>query len=717
MPEPRTEDRCAELVAEDGRSLPLVSAALRVEAGGGLARAVVEQTFTNDSDDVLSVTYKMPLPADGAVSGYAFSIGERTIAGRVDPNAVARERFEDAIARGQTAAILEQDRMDIFTQQIGNIPPRSRIVARVTVDQRLAWLPEGEWELRFPTVIGPRYVGAGAPEADAKAVAIEVAHAVRARLALEVCVRDALAPGRAVESPSHRLHQEGGGAGVTVVQLAALEGARLDRDVVVRWSAAKPQVGVSITTARAAGEERVYALLTIVPPAPEARVATTPRDLIVLVDTSGSMGGTPLEQAKRVVARLVGSLSTEDRLELIAFSNAPRAWRKQPAPATDAAKKDALAWLGELQASGGTEMQTAVLAALSSLRPRAQRQVVLVTDGYIGGEREIVETLHDRLPDACRMHFVGVGAAPNRSLATSMARAGRGAEILLGLTEDPERAVSRLLARTAAPVLTDVTITGAIVTAQAPARAPDVFSGSPVLAALELSPEGGDVFVQGRLGGGTWRQRVRVPAIQEGEGAQAVRALFARERVADLDVEWTMDRDVASVDAEIERIGVDFQIATRMTSWVAIDERRSVDPYAPSRSETVPQELPYGTSMESFGLGALGGALPAVAQAALGASFELARSASAPAAMPASIAARAGGRAPRREGEGGAERAYGGAPPPPTGAPMARRARATDAAPPLSAAPRRARSVAASLALLFVLLALALLIVWFFFLR
>jgi Ca-activated chloride channel family protein len=173
-PAATAEHAGAEVVTADGRSLPLVSAALRADAQAGLARLVLEQRFENRYDETLHVTYRMPLPADGAVSGYAFEIGARVIVGRVDKKHRARERFEQAIAAGRTAALLEQERADIFTQQIGNIPPGERVVARITIDQRLAWLPVGEWELRFPTVIGPRYIGSADTISDAKATHVKV---------------------------------------------------------------------------------------------------------------------------------------------------------------------------------------------------------------------------------------------------------------------------------------------------------------------------------------------------------------------------------------------------------------------------------------------------------------------------------------------------------------------------------------------------------------
>jgi Ca-activated chloride channel family protein len=223
--------------------------------------------------------------------------------------------------------------------------------------------------------------------------------------------------------------------------------------------------------------------------------------------------------------------------------------------------------------------------------------VVVVTDGYVGGEQQIVGLLHGRLPESCRLHVLGVGAAVNRSLATALARAGRGVEVVAGIDEDPERPAARLIQRTRSPVLVDVRIAGSALIAQAPERMPDVFAGAPIVAALALRPEGGELVVRGTLARDTWEQRVRVPARRPGEGNQAFAALYARERVADLEARSTVGEHF---DREIEGLGLEFQIATRLTSWIAIDEHRKVA--GPGRTEVMPQELPYGTSAASFGL-------------------------------------------------------------------------------------------------------------------
>src|SRR5262249_47596341 len=184
-----------------------------------------------------------------------------------------------------------------------------------------------------------------------------------------------------------------------------------------------------------------YALMSLVPPAPgSAEARHRPRDLILLLDTSGSMGGEPLAQVKKVCAALIDTLDDADRLELIEFSSSARRWHRGAVRADEKARRKAKEWLAGLEAGGGTEMVSGVLEALDPLGAEAQRQVVLLTDGYIGFETEVVKTVCERLPAGSRLHVVGVGSAVNRSLCGPVARAGRGVEVIVAPGEDPERA-------------------------------------------------------------------------------------------------------------------------------------------------------------------------------------------------------------------------------------------------------------------------------------
>ncbi len=595
----------SRLVSVDGQTLPLTHASLAADARGGLARVTLRQVFANPHDVPLAVTYTLPLPADGAVSGFAFTLGSKRIVGEVDTRQQARQRFEDAVLEGRTAALLDQERTSLFTQELGNVPPRTQVECEVTIDQPLQWLPDGLWEWRFPTVVAPRYLGAPGRVADAAKVAVDVAdRALPVSLSLALSIRDGLAEGARPQSPSHVLHAARG-EGRFDVSFAEERGVALDRDVVVRWPVAGLTVGAGLDVARSfrdAISGSAFGLLTLVPPSPEVKAPAVPRDLIVLLDTSGSMGGEPLDQARRVTSALVDGLGDDDSLELIEFSNSPRRWQPAAVKATAAQRRAALAWLQKLRASGGTEMASGILEALQPLRAGAQRQVVLITDGLIGSEHEVLSAIAQRLPAGCRVHTVGVGSGVNRSLTQPAARAGRGVELVVGLGEDAEVLVKRLLPRIERPLVTEVEVSGSAVEGVAPARLPDLYAGAPSLVSVKLSAMGGTLVLRGRTADGAFEQVLPVTPTERGAGAQAVTALYARAKVEDLELNIATGQPRTAAEREIEATGLAFQVSTRLTSWVAATEEVTVDPRAPRRQATMPHELAYGLSAEGVGL-------------------------------------------------------------------------------------------------------------------
>lgn len=586
------------LVAADGRELPLTATALRGDARGGIARVVLEQRFENPFEEPLRVSYQVPLPADAAVSGYAFRIGDRRVVGEIDRRADARQRFEEAILDGRTAALLEEDRADLFTQELGNVPPGEEVVVEISIDQPLAWLDEGAWEWRFPTVVAPRYLGAEGRVADAGRVTVDVAdRPLGVRTSLAFCIHDTTT--RTPDSPSHAVRVASDGTKADVV-FRDEEGARLDRDVVVRWNVAEPEVGAALAAARPRGGD-AYGLLTLVPPVRERRGKPIARDLIVLLDTSGSMHGMPLAQAQRVVRALIDTLTERDRLQMLSFASFVTRWARKPIAMDRRGRERAHKWVDSLSAGGGTEMRSGILEALAPLRKDAQRQVVLVTDGLIGFESEIVGEILTRLPPGSRVHTVGVGSGVNRSLTRSAARAGRGEEVIIGIGEDAERAARRLVARTDAPLVVDLELSGDALLDHAPAKLPDLFAGAPALLSLRLRAQGGSLTVRGTTADGVWERRIDVAPAAGGTGDAAIAALYARERVEDLETRRVAHGDPA-IDGEIERLGLAFSIATRLTSWVAVSEETTVDPGEPTRRVRMPHELPYGMSAEGVGL-------------------------------------------------------------------------------------------------------------------
>lgn len=596
--------RTGGLVTVDGRAFPLRATRIWGRAEGGLAETTLTQEYSNPYAEPLEVLYTMPLPADGAVAGYSFRLGDRLVTGRIETLSTARETYRRALEEGRTAGLLEERRADTFVQTLGNLPPGAAVTAEIRVLHRLAFRAgiagaAPIWEYRFPTVAGVRYQGEpgrvpdaadlDAPRSDAGGTPV--------RLDAELVVGDGAPAAIAPRSSSHDVTSAADESGT---RIGLAESSRLDRDLVLTWSAATARTEARVIEGPGlAGDGGRYALLVVTPPA--FPTATMPRDLSVLIDASGSMDGRPLEQAKRVVEALLRSLGPEDSFEVVEFANRPRPVAQGRGTPGEVA--EALRRLVGVRAGGSTEMATAIDAALRPLRGDGQRQVVLLTDGYIGFEREVVGRIFRDLPPNSRLHAVGIGSAPNRTLMHGASRAGRGVELLVGLGDNPAEAAARLVRATEAPVLTDVTIGGSAVRAVAPQRPRDVLAGEPLLVFVELKGRGGTIEVSGRPadGGARWIQRFEAPPADAGAAhALPLGAFFGRESVED--VEARLAAGQGDADA-IESLGLRHAIVTRRTSLVAVSEDPTVDPRDPRRREKLAVEMPDGVSAEGVGLG------------------------------------------------------------------------------------------------------------------
>jgi Ca-activated chloride channel homolog len=599
------------LVSVDGRTYPLESVRVGGRAEGGIGLTRLVQRFANPHDEALEVVYTMALPADGAAIGYVIRMGEKVIRGEIEPREQAEADYRKALYEGRTAGLLDQERADTFTQRLGNVPAHTGVQVEIEVLQPLAFLPgvddaPPQWEYRFPTVVGVRYEGAPGRVGDAGKLDVNRTGdgSIPTRVELEMLLADARTPDAGIVSHGHDIRREPGLEG-TLVSFA--EGQRLDRDIVLRWSACTGDVGVRLAEGRGLeGDDGRYALLTIVPPT--APAAVFHRDLTVLIDASGSMDGLPLDLAKQVVGELLRSLEPGDRFELLAFANETRKLTKGLVDLDESGLAAALQSLERLQAGGGTEMLHAVEEALRPLRDDAQRQVVLVTDGCIGFEAEVVGRITKQSPRGARVHAVGVGSVPNRTLLSGVARAGRGAESMVGDETSVAAAAKRLRAATARPVLTDLAVAGDALAHCAAGALRDVFAGRPLVLPIELRPEGGPIVVTGRLAGAAdeWKATLDVKAAGVAGGPPAtplpIGALYGREVVADLEIEMAAGRDAAGAGRRIERCAMRHRIVSRRTSLVAIAEEPSVDPKQPRRRERLAVELPAGVSAEGVGL-------------------------------------------------------------------------------------------------------------------
>lgn len=608
--------RPAGLVTLDGRPYPLESVRIDARAEGGLARTVLTQTYTNPYAEPLEVLYTLPLPADGAVVGYTIRLGETEIRGEVRPREEARREYTEALLEGRAAGLLEQERDDTFTQRLGSLPPGVAARVEIEVLHPLAWRTSAAgaaagWEYRFPTVAGVRYHGAPERVADAEVLdpdraATGTPARTELRLALPGVGAAAEAAAQEPWSPSHDVCVAPDGDGRLVTLRRQV---RLERDLVVRWPATADgsRPGAALVVGRGlSGDDGRYGLLTIVPPRSPGSVLA--RDLTLLIDASGSMSGEPLARALALADALLDDLGRSDRFDVQVFSTEQRSLTGGPVVATERAVRSARAALARVRASGGTEMVEAMLAALRPLRGDAQRQVVLLTDGYIGFEAEVVAAVLRELPERSRIHVVGIGSAPNRALTRNVARAGRGVELFLGDAEDDLPATARQLVQaTAAPLLAGVRVEGlggrdgAVVVAPAGAR--DVMAGRPLVLALQLDGAGETIDVSATAAGERWSARLELAEART--TTIPLGALYGREAIADVELRVAADPDASTqAEGEIERLGLRHRIACRMTSLVAVAETPSVDPRAPRRRERLAVEIPAGLSAEACGIAA-----------------------------------------------------------------------------------------------------------------
>ncbi len=614
--------RPSGLVSVDGRSYPLKSARVEARAEGGVAATTFRQTYGNPYQEPLEVLYILPLPASGAVTAYTIRLGERVIRGEVRRREEAREEYRKALLEGKTAALLEQQRADTFTQKLGSLPPGEAAEIEIEILQPLAFLPaDGEtnarWEYRFPTVAGVRYQGAPDRVPDAANLDADRAggEGTPVRLEASLLLADGSAGQLQPQAPGLELRFEESAAGVQVV---LAEPMKLDRDLVIRWSAAQLKAGVRVVEGKGlASDDGRYALITLTPPAEVHKGLS--RDLTILIDASGSMSGIPISRAKTVAEELLRSLDPGDRFEILAFASDVRRLVPKPTEASEPNLRKALDALSSLDAGGATEMTRAMVEALKPLRPDSQRQVILITDGYIGFENEVIGEVLRHLVAGARLHAVGIGSAPNRTLTRGAARAGRGVEILVGDDDDARAASRRLLQATVRPVLTEVEVKGSAVIGLAPARPQDVLKGQPLVLTAELSSRGGELEIRARHSGkkGSWSHKVTIcrqnADAETTEGHKIpimattlpLGALFGKEAIEDLELELAVagrSGEAEGIGLKIEKLGLRHGIASRKTSMIAISEDPTVDPRDPRRRQKLAVDLPAEVSAEGVGL-------------------------------------------------------------------------------------------------------------------
>jgi Ca-activated chloride channel homolog len=603
----------------DGRivDFPLKHTKVHADVSGPVARVRVTQTFANPSEETIEAVYVFPLPVGSAVNEFEMRIGDRTIAGVIERRAEARRRYEDARDSGHVAALLEQERTNVFTQSVANILPGNEIDVTLTYVETLPY-DAGSWEMVFPTVVGPRFNPPGT-RGDAVPAGGDRHFAPSprpgdpdpARLGnppflpphvqsghdLEITVDwDAGIPVEDWTSPTHRVDVRREGPRRAVVTLHPLD-TRPNKDFVLK---AKAKGAGADTGVLAYHDGRDGYVSVLVHPKLDLRAADlTPKEMIFVLDCSGSMSGEPMAAAKGLVRRALTNVNRGDSFQIIRFSERASGLARAPLEATPENVKRGLAYLEQLQGSGGTMMIEGIKAALDFPHdPRRLRIVMFLTDGYIGNEAEILDAVRAAIGNA-RLFSFGVGSSVNRELLDGLALEGRGeAQYFLG-GSSMAGSVDRFYERIRNPYLTDVELVwhGVDVTDRYPQQLPDVFGGQPLAVHARYEGRGdGWLEVRGRIAGKPWKTRVELDLPRGESGNPAVGTLWARARIADLQRSDRSQSDPA-VRAEIESIGLSHHLVTPYTSFVAVEEKLVVSDGRPRRVR-VPVEMPEGVSFD-----------------------------------------------------------------------------------------------------------------------
>ena len=631
-------------IADEVVECPLKHTDVKVNITGFIARATVTQTFYNPYNENIEAVYVFPLPHTAAIDAMTMKIGERNIIGVIKRRAEARAIYEQAIQQGQTASLLEQERPNIFTQSVGNIKPSEEIHIEISYVDVLNY-DLGTYEFRFPMVVGPRYI-LGAPisekppvpkELDGKVGEVEdpvrkvtrnpdpsgtgwspdtdrvrdasritppvlnpgyrTGHDIHLAVSL-----DAGVPVRDIEIVNHAAVLERSGTSKARVEISPMD-AIPNKDFVMKYKVVgeKPEMAVF---AHAAGPEQRYFMLMLQPKLDAELAKVPPRELVFLVDVSGSMSGEPMAKVKATMRHFFQRSKPADTLQVITFAGAATQLFENPVPITEANIARALTFIELLHGRGGTEMLAGIKAVLNApVDPNRVRIVVMLTDGYIGNEEEIIAEVGRRAGDAIRFWTIGIGSSVNRFLIDGIAKQGGGMSGVLGINTNPKELVTRVVERIHRAQLADIQIDwGPLAVYETyPRQVPELWAGSPMLLFGRYAAGGStEIEVAGTAEGNPLTYALDVTLPDADPTHDVLAKVWARKKIADLSAQMYY-ADTPEVIEEITRIALDYRLMSQYTSFVAVDAHEMADlnqQPKPPRRALVPVPLPEGANFQ-----------------------------------------------------------------------------------------------------------------------
>lgn len=589
---------------------PLKHTDVNAEISGYLARVSVTQEFRNESTSPVEAIYKFPLPHDAAVDSMEMWIGKRVVKAQIKKKEDARKIYDDARNNGQRAALLDQERPNLFTQHVANIMPGDTVKIHIQYVETLKY-EDGDYEFVFPMVVGPRYTPAELSNPESVKVnrtpeGTRAGHDINVKVSVDAGME--IGP---VSSPSHNVDVLQGGKGVMMVALKNAQSIP-NKDFVLRYAAAGARIKDAVLLHRNNSREGFFTLI-MQPPDRVVDAEITPKEIVFVIDTSGSMHGYPMDKIKETIKHAFDGLHSRDTFNLITFSGDEHILFPKPVPATRENINTAWQFMKTRDGRGGTEMMKAIRASFAGMEehPEKVRIVCFMTDGEVGNDMEILAEI--RRNSKARVFAFGIGNSVNRFLLDGMGRQGRGETQFVTLSEDGSAAAKKFHDRVHSPLLTDIEIdwNGVPVADVYPQRINDMFAAKPLVLNGRfdgtLATGKRTIRVRGKVAGKPYQKDIEIDFSSAGARHDVLATMWARRKVEELTASDYRNIQYGRPDAEVKQqvtdIGLKFRLMTQFTSFVAVEDK-VVNEGGRQHTVQVPVEMPEGVSYDRLSGGA-----------------------------------------------------------------------------------------------------------------
>ncbi|SFC69529.1 marine proteobacterial sortase target protein [Pseudoalteromonas denitrificans] len=580
------------LKGEEINSAILLTSHADMTITGLINQVDVTQTFKNTHESSVNARYVFPLPDESAVYQLEMKIGERVIKGEIKEKQMAKRIFQKAKKQGKKASLVTQKRANIFVTQVANIPAGEEITIKISYQQVLSYKNQ-EFSLRFPMVVAPRYqpktmvfdedlasgwIYQNNIKANTEITKTPLALAEpKNKMSLNIILNSGFVLAN-IKSPYHQIDVENLDIGKYKISLTENK-TLANRDFVLRW---KPEQGNEVQAAlfseklsgisHGTQSEDNYALIMLMPPSNEFQAQQRlPRELVFVIDTSGSMHGNSMEQAKQALFLALADLNPEDSFNIIEFDSNVDALSEHAIPATDFNLRRAKQYVYNLQADGGTEIAKAFTRVLdSNIQTDFLRQVIFMTDGSISNEQQVFEQIKNTIGTS-RLFTVGIGSAPNSYFMRRAADIGRGSFTFIGSSIDIKPQMQFLLKQLKNPSLKQLRIEGEAseVIDFWPKPIPDLYFSDPLMVALKLNKKQKKINILGQSIHGEFKAQLNItePAIGD-----SISRIWARQKIKSLLLyKDTFDKKSIDTKQEVLNLALKHHLLSPYTAFVAVD--------------------------------------------------------------------------------------------------------------------------------------------------